>query len=92
MRWRLHEAILAGLPALADRRSDAFRALRQGLGYSLSVVVAATPEAGFALMRCLAASNDRDVRWIVVENLKKGRIAKPYPAEVAAVRAVLGQA
>ena len=86
----LHETILANLGTLGDRRSDAFRSLRQGLGYSLSVVVAAVPADGFALMRRLALSVDRDMRWIVAENLKKGRLARPYPDQVATVRALLG--
>lgn len=85
----LHRDILARVAVVADRRAADFRALRQGLGYSLSVVVAAVPDAGFALLRQLAASSDGDVKWIVAENLKKSRLAKPYAAEVSAIRGVL---
>jgi hypothetical protein len=67
---RLHE-----LPATVRRREDA-RALRQSLGYTLSVVTAATPERGFALMRDCASWNDTDINWILRENLKKKRLAK----------------
>ena len=82
----LHRAILERLVTGGERRSDAFRALRQGLGYSLSVVVAAAPDDGFAYMRELAASSDKDVQWILRENLKKKRLAKPFAAEVAALQ------
>lgn len=83
----LHAEILAKVataPAEARRTAD-FKSLRQGLGYTLSVVVAALPETGFALMRAWTGSPDADVRWILRENLKKNRLAKAYPAEVAAV-------
>ncbi|MHB0877635.1 MAG: hypothetical protein ACYC5O_16480 [Anaerolineae bacterium] len=81
----LHERVLSRVATAPDRRAPDFKALRQGLGYTLSVVVAALPEPGFALMRRLAASADADVRWIVAENLKKNRLVKPFPAEVASV-------
>jgi hypothetical protein len=67
---RLHE-----LPA-AVRKHEDVRSLRQGLGYTLSVVAAATPEKGFALMRECAGWGDPDVNWILRENLKKKRLAK----------------
>lgn len=82
MRW------VEAFPA-ARRREDDFRTLRKGLGYAVSVAVAAAPEPGFGLLRDLAASADADVRWIVRENLKKNRLAK-WPGEVAAVKALLG--
>jgi hypothetical protein len=59
-----------------DRKSENFRTLRRTLGYTLSVVTAADPEEGFALMRECAAWNDADVAWILRENLKKKRLAK----------------
>jgi hypothetical protein len=60
----------------ADRRRENFRALRKALGYTLSVVTAATPEDGFALMRMCAGWGDADVVWVLRENLKKKRLAK----------------
>jgi len=67
---RLH-ALLA-----AVRKREDVRALRQSLGYTLSVVAAAAPEKGFALMRDCAGWSDPDVNWILRENLKKKRLAK----------------
>ncbi|HET9921200.1 MAG TPA: hypothetical protein VFQ30_15245 [Ktedonobacteraceae bacterium] len=59
-----------------DRKREDFRALRKSLGYTLSVVTAATPERGFALMRECAAWGDTDITWVLRENLKKKRLAK----------------
>ena len=67
---RLHLA-----PA-AERRREDFRALRKALGYTLSVVTAAVPEEGFALMRDGATWGDADIVWILRENLKKKRLGK----------------
>lgn len=58
------------------RKREDVRALRQTLGYTLSVVTAATPEKGFALMHECAEWNDTDINWILRENLKKKRLAK----------------
>ena len=60
----------------ADRKRDDFRSLRQTSGYTVSVVVAAAPERGFALMRECATWGDADITWILRENLKKKRLAK----------------
>ena len=59
-----------------DRKHEDVRALRQSLGYTLSVVAAASPEKGFALMGDCAKWNDTDINWILRENLKKKRLAK----------------
>lgn len=87
----LHGEILAKLAAIPSesRRSDAFRALRLGLGYTLSVVVAAIPDKGFALMRAWTSVSDPDVRWILKENLKKNRLLKAHPAAVAELQSLL---
>ncbi len=69
------EAVSAFLNVPAEqRRNDEVRSLRQALGYTLSVVTAAAPEAGFHLMEELAALPDADMVWIIRENLKKKRL------------------
>lgn len=76
---RLHRA------PIADRKREDFRALRKTLGYTLSVVTAACPEEGFALMRDCATWGDADIVWVLRENLKKKRLAKfvEYVEELA---------
>jgi hypothetical protein len=72
---------LARLPQ-ERRREEAVGVLRKALGYTLSVATAATPEAGLALLVQLSASADKDIQWIVRENLKKQRL-KPYLNELS---------
>jgi len=86
---RLHEAILFRFAAAPDRRDPGFRVLRQGLGYTLSVVVAAAPEAGFELLRRLAGVADRDLAWVLRSNLGKGRLTRAHAREVESVAALL---
>ncbi len=72
------------------RRTEPFRVLRQALGYAVSVFVAALPSEGFELLRKAATLDDRDVAWVVKENLAKKRLTKSHGAEVAAVRVIAG--
>ncbi|MBN1565635.1 MAG: hypothetical protein JXA10_17450 [Anaerolineae bacterium] len=80
----LHYAALSYLRRLPEksRKTDRVRTLRQALGYTVSVTVAAAPEAGFPLMRAWLAWDDPDVRWVIRENLKKKRLS-PWADEVA---------
>ena len=59
-----------------DRRSDSFKTLRKGLGYGWSVVVAAQPDIGKARMEKWIDVEDKDVRWIMKQNLKKKRLVR----------------
>jgi hypothetical protein len=86
---QLHAAIFARFPAIGDRRAEAFRILRKGLGYTLSVVVSALPQEGFTFVRQLAVSQDGDVRWIIRENLKKKRLVSGFPQQVETVQQLL---
>jgi hypothetical protein len=71
------------------RRSEEFRVLRQGLGYALSVLVAALPGDGFELLERWARSRDPDIAWILRENLKKKRLAA-FGARLQKIAALLG--
>lgn len=88
----LHITIMEQLQAAGahERSAAAFKTLRQGLGYSLSVVVAALPPEGFAYLHLLTGSLDRDVQWILRENLKKARLTRRFPEEVTALQARIG--
>jgi hypothetical protein len=85
----LLDRVTAGLEDVEDRRSDACRALRKGLGYCWSVAVVALPDEGKRHMARWLASGDPDVRWIMRENLKKKRLERLDPAWTAAMRAAL---
>jgi hypothetical protein len=64
------------LVIIEDRKNDPFQTLRKGLGYCWSVAVAALPEAGKPLMEKWLVSGDKDIEWIMRENLKKNRLAR----------------
>jgi hypothetical protein len=64
-------ASLAALPAV-ERRRDDVRTLRQALGFTISVVVAATGDG--ALLDELASSGDPDLQWVARQNRKKARL------------------
>lgn len=84
------DRITTSLAATSDRKSEAFKALRQGLGYGWSVAVVACPEVGKPLLEKWFASNDPDVRWMMKENLKKDRLTRMDAAWVAQWRQQLG--
>ena len=77
------DGITASISQLTDRRSDAFKTLRQGLGYCWSVAAAALPDVGKPLLERWLVSPDPDVRWIMRENLKKNRLVRMDAAWVA---------
>jgi hypothetical protein len=70
------DEITASLARNENRKSDEFEALKKGLGYCWSVAVAAFPEQGKRRMEKWFASDDKDVRWVMRENLKKARLAR----------------
>jgi len=76
-------ARLAATPA-ADRRAAPVRALRQALGFTISVVTAASGD--FALLDQLVRARDPDLAWVARENLEKARLAR-WPDQVAALKA-----
>jgi len=61
---------------LIERKREDVKVLRQATAYTISVIVAALPEQGFALMCECASWGDPDITWALRENLKKKRLAK----------------
>lgn len=70
------DSITDSLSQAEDRKSDGFKALRKGLGYCWSVAVAASPTAGTLAMERWLASDDRDLRWVMKQNLQKQRLTR----------------
>ena len=81
----LQRKILSRIASAEQREGEEFRALRQTVVYSLSVVVKEIPKEGFGYLRQIARISDPDLKWIVKENLKKDRLVKNFPDEVKAV-------
>jgi hypothetical protein len=59
-----------------NSRDDAFQVLRKAMGYCWSVAVVALPELGKPMLEKWLNSLDKDIRWVMKENLKKNRLAK----------------
>jgi hypothetical protein len=70
------DQITASIKQVKDRPSQGFMALRKGLGYCWSVAVVALPEQGKLLMEKWSTDPDKDIHWIMKENLKKTRLAR----------------
>ena len=73
---QIFNRITADVESARHPKDDAFKVLRQGLGYCWSVAVSALPEEGKLAMEKWLASNNPDVQWIMKENLKKNRLIK----------------
>jgi hypothetical protein len=70
------DRITASIEGMEDRRSDGFKALRKGLGYCWSVAVVAAPGQGKRMMEKWFSSNDRDIVWVMKQNLSKKRLVR----------------
>jgi hypothetical protein len=70
------DRITGSIERIGDRKNADFLTLRQGLGYCWSVAVAALPAEGKPLMEKWLRSPDKDIAWIMRENLKKARLAR----------------
>lgn len=87
---KILDRITASVPMVEDRKCDEFKALRKGLGYCWSVAVAGTPEEGKQAMEKWFSSDDKDVVWIMKENLRKRRLARMDAAWAEEWKARLG--
>ena len=87
---RILDEVTASIQNVEDRKSDEFKALRKGLGYCWSVAVVALPEEGERMMERWFSSDDKDVLWIMKENLRKKRLIRMDAEWVARWKVQLG--
>jgi hypothetical protein len=73
---RILDQITTSIQSTEDRKSDEFKALRKGLGYCWSVAAVALPDRGKKMMERWFSSDDKDVLWIMKENLRKKRLTR----------------
>lgn len=79
-------ASLAATPVEERRGSESFRVLRLALGYCWSVAAAADFAVTRPHLESWLGSRDRDVRWLMAQNLSKTRLVRTAPAWVEAAR------
>lgn len=70
------DGITASIVGFQNKDDEDFDVLKKGLAYCWSVAVAACPEKGRKLMERWIRSQDKNVVWIMKENLKKNRLLK----------------
>jgi 3-methyladenine DNA glycosylase AlkC len=70
------DQITTSIQHIENRKSDEFRALRKGLGYCWSVAAVAAPDKGREMMEKWFSSDDRDIVWIMKQNLRKKRLVR----------------
>jgi hypothetical protein len=68
--------ITLDLLSINDKKHENFKVLRKTLGYGWSVAVVASPELGKEFMEKWFLSEDKDIRWIMKENLRKERLLR----------------
>jgi hypothetical protein len=73
-----------------ERTSAEFKTLRKGLAYCWSVAVAALPDTGKRRFSAWINTTDKDIRWVLRENLKKNRFLKMDPDWVQKMNTTLG--
>jgi len=59
-----------------DRKSEGFKALKKGLAYCWSVAIVGYPDEGKKIFEKWTSSPDKDIRWIIRENLNKERLRR----------------
>jgi hypothetical protein len=89
---RILDEITKSMESIDNSKEEGFKVLRQAMGYCWSVAVAALPEVGKPMMENWLESQDKDIRWMMKENLKKNRLIKMDPIWVQACIETLEQA
>lgn len=79
------DTITRSMVGASDGQSDGFVALRKAVGYAWSVAIVAAPEEGKRLFGQWASSDDKQIRWVVAENLKKDRLKRMDAVWVEAI-------
>ncbi len=70
------DGITSSFGRVGSPQGDDFWTLRKGLAYCWSVAVAALPAEGKTLMEKWLVNVDKDVQWIMKENLRKTRLTR----------------
>jgi len=74
--FQLLDNITLELLSEENRKNYDLKVLRKTLGYGWSVAVVAYPEKGKELLEKWFLNEDKDIRWIMKENLRKARLER----------------
>ena len=70
------DLVTTSFASLQNRSSEDFEVLKKGLAYCWSVAVVAYPEKGKKLIEKWVKTRDKDIIWVMKQNLKKNRLLK----------------
>lgn len=70
------DGITESIADVTDRRDEGFTALRKGMAYCWSVAIVYNKDEGKRLFERWIGSQDKDIKWILRENLKKDRLKR----------------
>ncbi len=68
------DKITDSIYSILDRKNEGFIALKKGMAYCWSVAIVGNPDEGKRLFEKWTTSSDKDIYWIIKENLKKERL------------------
>jgi len=68
--------ITCSIKEITDGKDESFTALKKGLAYCWSVAIVALPDEGKQRFEKWVACDDKDINWIIKENLKKDRLKR----------------
>jgi len=68
--------ITYSIRGIMDRKDEGFKALKKGMAYCWSVAVVGFPEEGKQRFEKWMTCDDKDIKWIIKENLKKERLKR----------------
>lgn len=87
---RILDGITASLCSTVDRKDESFIALKKGMAYCWSVAAVGNPEQGKKQLEKWATCEDKDIRWVIRENLKKKRLERMDPQWTVLWRRIMG--
>lgn len=67
------DTITCSIKEITDRKDEGFIALKKGLAYCWGVAIVAFPDEGKQRFEKWMTCDDKDIKWIIKENLKKER-------------------
>ncbi len=70
------EDVTSSIASSTESKSEASEVLKKGLAYCWSVAIAAYPEKGKKVFEKWVGSKNKEIVWIMKENLKKNRLLK----------------
>lgn len=68
--------ITDSIKKIQDRKEEGFQTLKKGMAYCWSVAIVGYPDEGKRIFEKWTSCTDKDINWIIKENLKKQRLKR----------------